>query len=640
MNEVEREKSSYIELGRLIFKCRKDNGLSTSEFASRILRSQSSIERLEKGVWGLKYDTISDIVKAIVDSENLQIARTDKEKMKDLLRLVRNEVAASKDIRKGQLSNLIIDVNEVLNTMQELARFIKSRELVFTLLEADTEAEKSAKMRISDAIENYRRILSSEELATFRNSADREITDFEAKMKEISSGTQKFRQHSRTRLDQAWASIIEEADYGDVVFATSTVPLEWWRENSVYLRRNANAIKRGVQIVRIFILDKDDLEEIAIRDEGTTRMTIPNQMWRAEMAEHVKMGIQVNWLCNQDLTQPARDFLAACVTVKPADGLHSINNSHKSITDIKIVGEQIIPKGQVEWSELTKSTNPNTISDVRDHLDDYYRKSKRFAYLEWYRDFYDEDYIKIDDVRAKKDTDTEVKQIVNLLLEENSASEQINLLDLGCGYGRLSIPLVAAVKQLHIWGIDVSSKMLKVAERDTPSYLQSRLHFNELDMENLREYLENQNLVGKVDMAISIYTSFGYMSDDSNFQLLEAIAMALKPNGLFLLDLDNKDDFIRKQGEPKVYASGEGWQVKRYDLYYDEMFKRRMSQYVVEQGRTIKVKPLFLTRLYEPNEISHLLEKVGLETINCWQDFSRTEYKIDSERMIIYARKT
>jgi len=643
LNEVGQQ--AYKELGKLTEKWRKDCGLSMAKLAALITRSENAIGKLEKAE-KQKYTTIEDLVNAMLECVKLGIKSEDKERAKELLKQVEDELSSGETRRKQQIKNLIDIVSDLGAEIKGLAKFIKSRELVFTLTESDTEDERRAKIRLSDALESYRLIIGRPELKTFKEAAERAIMDFDAGMKELSSGTQKFRQHSRTRLDEAWESIIDEAkEPGDIVFATSVVPLEWWKQNTAYLERNCAAIARGVQLVRIFIMEKDDTETIALGDEETERMLIPKKPWQELMAEQAKMGIQVNWLLNEELGEPPKDLLCASVSVR--GDLHAIDNENKIITDMEVAGEQSLTKGRVQWSELTKSTNRRLIDDIRDHIDEYYRKSVRFAYLDWYRDFYDESYLLIDNEGAKRETDAEVELVRDLLRQQigrTTSKVTINLLDLGCGYGRVAKPLAEADKQISVLGIDASPTMIQEARRRMPSSLRERLQYKELDMIDLEKYIRQRKMEESFNAVICMYSSFGYMSDKNNFNVLQSIAMSLEPGGLFLLDLDEKDCFIRNQGGPKLYTEGtQGevvWKTFRYDKY-DDKTKRRKTQYVVEDNSRIKPKPLFLTRLYDVDELRLLLESAGLEMEHCWGSFSMGTYiPGQSERMVILARRT
>jgi SAM-dependent methyltransferase len=635
---------AYEELGRLAKKWRNECALPQDGVADLIFHTKASIIKLENAR-RQRYNTVEGLVNDMLQCKELGIRTEDKDKARELLKQVKEELGGGETGRIRQIKGLIDDVDDLRAKIEDLAEFIKSRELVFTLTESDTKAERSAKTRLSDALESYRMIVGRPEFKTFHQAAERVIMNFEAEMRELSLGTQRFRQHSRTRLDEAWESIIDEAkEPGDIVFATSVVPLEWWERNRPYRERNRAAIARGVQLVRIFIMGRDDMETIDLGDKEPAKALTPNKAWQDEMAQQAKMGVQVNWVLREALERPPLDILCACVSV--GGDLHVIDNTNKIITDMEIVGVQTLPEGSVQWSELTKSTNVSMRNDVTDRLNECYRKSVRFAYLNWYRDFYDESYLLIDNEGARRETEAEIQLIGDLLkqIKGQPPSGTIKLLDLGCGYGRLAKPLAEADKRFHIWGIDTSTDMLQEAKKRTPSSLQDQLHYADVDMINLGEYLKRKKMKERFDAAICMYSSFGYMADKDNFTVLRTIATSLEPGGFFLLDLDDKDYFIRNQGGPKPYTEGTRgeivWKTFRYDKY-DDKTKRRQTQYMVQENGRIKPKPLFITRLYDVDELRLLLESAGLEMEHCWGSFSMGTYiPGQSERMVILARRT
>ena len=42
-----------------------------------------------------------------------------------------------------------------------------------------------------------------------------------------------------------------------------------------------------------------------------------------------------------------------------------------------------------------------------------------------------------------------------------------------------------------------------------------------------------------------LFTAFGYFSDEQNFQVLQKVARALKPGGLFVFDVPNRDVILK-----------------------------------------------------------------------------------------------
>jgi 2-polyprenyl-3-methyl-5-hydroxy-6-metoxy-1,4-benzoquinol methylase len=58
-------------------------------------------------------------------------------------------------------------------------------------------------------------------------------------------------------------------------------------------------------------------------------------------------------------------------------------------------------------------------------------------------------------------------QLNQILLEIKSKSEGINILDVGCGYGRISIPLLEKFPGANITGIDISQNFVELYKKST-----------------------------------------------------------------------------------------------------------------------------------------------------------------------------
>ena len=98
------------------------------------------------------------------------------------------------------------------------------------------------------------------------------------------------------------------------------------------------------------------------------------------------------------------------------------------------------------------------------------------------------------------------------------------LLDVPCGAGRLSLALARHGYQLT--GIDWSAECLKHARAgDTPG----RVTWERRDMRDLPWR-------ARFDGAFCMGNSFGYLDDAGNAAFLNAVAAALKPGGLFVLE--------------------------------------------------------------------------------------------------------
>ena len=116
----------------------------------------------------------------------------------------------------------------------------------------------------------------------------------------------------------------------------------------------------------------------------------------------------------------------------------------------------------------------------------------------------------------------------------------IQILDAGCGNGRLMIPLLE--EKFNIYGVDISDTLIAAAKNRAPQYQ----HLFQVG--NLLEIPHNNNTFDAVIMMWHVISELSHSLDLA----FKEIYRILKPNGLFIFDLPNKtSDNIRQQYQGK-----------------------------------------------------------------------------------------
>src|SRR5690606_7784407 len=96
-------------------------------------------------------------------------------------------------------------------------------------------------------------------------------------------------------------------------------------------------------------------------------------------------------------------------------------------------------------------------------------------------------------------------------------------------------------------------------------------------------------------------------------QVLERIARALRPGGMFALDIDNRD-FIAPRSPSMAWFEKPGavcMDEMRFDFYSSRMFTKRMVLFETGKSREIEIA----IRLYTLHELGRLLHKVGFKVV-------------------------
>lgn len=247
--------------------------------------------------------------------------------------------------------------------------------------------------------------------------------------------------------------------------------------------------------------------------------------------------------------------------------------------------------------------------------------------MEWFEKFYSKNYIDLVGFASAEQTAREIEFVVNAM---NIGNEH-NILDLCCGYGRHTYG-IAKQTGCRAVGFDLSNDYLSIARQ---KYSVPNIKYIQGDMRNL-EMLE------EFDGVINLFTSFGFFkTDEENESVLEQVSAVLKKEGLFLLDYENKFYFVLND----VARKKRDWiQVdeNRYYLLenqYDVMRERELFTAKLIENGIVKEETGYNIRLYSFPEIRRMLKNSGLEVMRIWGDFDGSEYKVDSRRLIILAKK-
>jgi len=202
------------------------------------------------------------------------------------------------------------------------------------------------------------------------------------------------------------------------------------------------------------------------------------------------------------------------------------------------------------------------------------------------------------------------------------------LLDLCCGPGRHSVEF--AKKGLAVTGFDFSPEYLaEAAARAKKRGVRLRL---------LRGDMRHLKFKAEFDAAVNLFTSFGYFPDLSgDLRTLRGAARALKPGGLFLLDVVN-GAYIRRNFRERGWEDlGDHFLLEDSELTPDGLHTTWTR--LPKKGGSVSSRTFF-TRLYDEQRISAALKKAGLKPLKFWGDFNGRPLSDKSVRLICLAKKT
>lgn len=246
--------------------------------------------------------------------------------------------------------------------------------------------------------------------------------------------------------------------------------------------------------------------------------------------------------------------------------------------------------------------------------------------MEWYEDLYNRQIYF--DLYSAEDTQLarqEVARLVELLPLESGQS----ILDVCCGYGRHAIEL--AKRGYKVAGIDLSSKQIEAAiKRAKEAGVEVNFMIGDAREMSFQE---------EFDITLSLFVSFGFFQAEAeNLKMLENIARATVPGGLFLMDFWNREKQLRDFTPLEVEERTGGIRVEKRWVF-DPLDGRINWQNTVifPDGKTESWD--HSVRAYTLVELKYMLEKVGFQLERVYGDFDGHEYTMDSPNMITISRK-
>ena len=222
----------------------------------------------------------------------------------------------------------------------------------------------------------------------------------------------------------------------------------------------------------------------------------------------------------------------------------------------------------------------------------------------WWESFFDDDYARVFDASlTPARTAREVEGLLALLAPPANA----RILDAPCGYGRITRPL--AERGFRVVGVDRARPLLDRAEHERGALTTEQLRYVHQD---LRTPLAD----GDFDIALNLFSSIGYGSDDDDRAAITTIARALKPGGKLLIDTMHRDAIaaISSHGFPPAERLPDGtifMEQPRLDVVTGRIENRWFWQ-----GPNGGGQKSASIRIYTIGELIALVEQAGLRFLS------------------------
>ena len=206
------------------------------------------------------------------------------------------------------------------------------------------------------------------------------------------------------------------------------------------------------------------------------------------------------------------------------------------------------------------------------------------------------------------------------------------VLDAPCGFGRHAVEF--ARRGCDVTGVD----------------------FNETEVERAREAartagvslklacqdMRDMEFAGEFDLAVNLFSSIGYFSDDEDRMLLDRFWRALGPGGVFVLDTRNRDQMVRSMPPEERLRFPEG--TIRIENVVDPATSRWTARWWRLDANGPEDAPgEFIgeseTRLYSAHELRAMLRPERWSRVDLYGGLDGTPFSFDAGRLVLIARK-
>ncbi|MGM1049386.1 MAG: class I SAM-dependent methyltransferase [Bacillota bacterium] len=242
---------------------------------------------------------------------------------------------------------------------------------------------------------------------------------------------------------------------------------------------------------------------------------------------------------------------------------------------------------------------------------------------EW-KDFFKAEYLMFSEsILTPERTNYEVEQIIKLVQAETS----LNILDLGCGQGRIAVPL--AQKGMKVTGYDQSIDLLNEAARRA-SIVGTNLSLKQLDFRDLCD-------VEDYDVILNLGTALGYSPDEvEDEEVIHLAARALKTGGYLIIDTENRENKVKQ-------APDRTW----YNMNNQLVLSERNFDYITGRWKEIiswtesgaEKRAELNLRLYTIPEWIRMIKLAGLDIRGVYGGFDLNSPTAQSPRLVLVAQK-
>ena len=213
------------------------------------------------------------------------------------------------------------------------------------------------------------------------------------------------------------------------------------------------------------------------------------------------------------------------------------------------------------------------------------------------------------------------------------------ILELGCGTGRVMIPLLLA--GFSVDGLDSNPAAL--------DRLSSRMNVHNLNAGEIHRGRMQEFCIERFyNLIISPCNTFSTLSESDATKTLENIVGHLKPKGTFVLDLPNPgyiiEDDSQDEGvltdsfiEPKTGNACQVFTRQRYNPASQRMSVTWTYDELHPDGEVVRHEMTLNHYLRTPEQMEQILFATGFSSVLMYGDYGPSQFRPDAAHMLVHA---
>jgi SAM-dependent methyltransferase len=225
----------------------------------------------------------------------------------------------------------------------------------------------------------------------------------------------------------------------------------------------------------------------------------------------------------------------------------------------------------------------------------------------------------------------EAGRAVDWILARAALKPGAHVLDAPCGFGRHSVEF--ARRGFVVTGVDFNETELERArEAARAAGVAVRL---------LCQDMRDMDFHGEFDLAVNLFSSIGYFSDDEDRLLIDRFWRALRPGGVFVIDTRNRDQCVRSL-PAEERRRFEGWTLRIENLFDPATSRWTARWWRLEDDDHESAGTLIgesEIRLYAAHELRAMLRPDRWSRVDLYGGLDGTPFSLDAPRLVVLARK-